>query len=171
MKATIERRVAGLEADVAALARRLLPASAPDPADPEVMLSYLTDEELARLENAFRDAAETIWGDQPIAAGTTEGDRALATRDDMQRRAVARMLTGVDLKALEERESNGRVLVRIPLDEPALPGRTRFVGYVPDQAHPDVWHVEACYHGVLPRTMTTAELAARDPQPWPAMTP
>ena len=152
MKATTERRVAGLEADVAALVRRLLPASAPDPSDPSVLVSYLTDEELARLESA----AATLGGNQPIAAW-----------DDMQRRAVARMLTGADVKALSAREFDGRVLVEISTGEPPISGRTRLVGYVPDQSHPDLWHVEACYRGVLPRTLTTAELAAHDPQPWP----
>ena len=166
----LDRRLAAAEVDVAALARQLLPASAPDPSDPNVLVSYLTNEELARLEAAFGAAAEAIGGDQLIAAGTTEGDQAIAAWDDMQRRAVARMLTGVDVKALEHRELYERVLVSIPLDEPPLPGRTRRVAFIPDQAHPDVWHIEACYRGVLPRTMTTAELAAHDPQPWPART-
>ena len=80
------------------------------------------------------------------------------------------MLTGTDVRALERRELHERVLVRIPLDEQPLPGRTRLVAYVPDQAHPDRWHAEAVYRGVLPRTMTTAELAAHDPQPWPPRT-
>jgi hypothetical protein len=167
VKAADEKRLAAAEVHVAALARQLLPASAPDPSDPSVLVSYLTNEELARLEAAFRGAAEAIGGDQPIAAGTTH-DQASVAWDDMQRRAVARMLTGVDVKALEEREMHERVLVEV--DHPPASGRTCLVAYVPDQAHPDLWHVEACYRGELPRTLTTAELAKHDPMPWPPRT-
>jgi hypothetical protein len=158
VKAADEKRLAAAEVDVAALARRLLPESAPDPSDPDVMVSYLTCEELARLEAAYRSAAE----------GELDGAQASAAWADAQRRAVARMLTGVDVQALEHRELCERVLVEV--DRPPAPGRTAMVAFIPDQEHPGVWHVEACYRGVLPRTMTTAELAAHDPKPWPART-
>ena len=52
------------------------------------------------------------------------------------------MLTGVDVKALERRELHERVLVST-VDQPPRPGRTAMVAFIPDQAHPDVWHVEA----------------------------
>jgi hypothetical protein len=152
MSAVLQRRVAAIEE----LARRLLPDPAPDPDDPRMLVAFLTNEELARLEGTCRRAAE----------GELDVDQAAAW-DDAQRRALARMLTGVDVKALSDRELDGRVLVPIPLDEPPLPGRTRLVGYVPDAAHPDMWHVEAVYRGKLPRTLTTADLATRDPMPWP----
>ena len=123
-----------------------------------------------RGAGAPRERIRERPSDEGDSWGTTEGDQAIAAWADAQRRAVARMLTGVDVKALERRELHERVLVSIPLDEPPIPGRTRLVAYVPDQAHPDLWHVEACYRGVLPRTMTAAELAAHDPKPWPART-
>ena len=58
----------------------------------------------------------------------------------------------------------------VEADHPPASGRTRLVAYVPDMTHADLWHAEAVYRGVLPRTMTAAELAAHDPQPWPART-
>jgi hypothetical protein len=145
-KGTLDRRIGALQATV----RRLLPASAPDPSDPEVILSYLTCEELARLETAIEGG-----DDQALAAAW----------NDAQRRAVARILTGVDVKALEHRELCERVLVEV--ERPPAPGRTAMVAFVPDMTHTDLWHAEAVYRGVLPRTMTTAELAGHDPMPWP----
>ena len=158
-RTTIERRIAGLEVDVHALARRLLPKAAPDPDDPETLFQFLTSEELWRLEAVLRR-----WGE-----GEPAGDEVTAAWEDVQHRAVARMLTGVDAKALEAQECAGRVLVRV--DHPPAPGRTKLLAYVPDQTFPGLWHVEAVYSGALPRTMTTAELAERDPIPWPPGAP
>jgi hypothetical protein len=156
-RAELDRRITDAERGVKALVRSLLPEPALDPADPMALMAYLTCTELSRLEATFRGAAE----------GEVDGDQAAAAWDDTRRRAVARMLTGVDGKALGDREFDGRVLVQIPPGEPALPGRTRLVAYLPDQTVPDLWHVEPVYRGVLPRTLTTAELAKHDPMPWP----
>ena len=71
-----ERRLAAAEGDVAALARRLLPASAPDPSDPSVLVSYLTGEELARLETAFRDATDRSGATSPAPPGMIAQRRA-----------------------------------------------------------------------------------------------
>jgi hypothetical protein len=153
-----DRRLDAAAAEVEELAKRLLPEPAPGPDDPVALLRYLTNEELWRLEAAL-DGASDEWGHSALAAWA-----------DARPRAVARMLTGADVLALSDRESAGRVLVRVA--HPPGPGRTALVCYVPDQAHPDLWHVETCYRDrELPRTMTTAELAEHDPTPWPPRIP
>jgi hypothetical protein len=158
-----DRRLLAAAVEIEELARRLLPEPV-DPNDPLALLSYLTDQEIWRLEAAVDGAS-----DDPRLADEWS-DSARAVWDDARRRAMARMLTGADMRVLNERESAGRVLVRVA--RPPSPERTCLVCYLPDQAHADLWHVETCYRDrELPNTMTTAELAEHDPQPWPPRVP